>query len=166
METVKPAGLPAVLDVSVKGACAALGPEDGLDDKAKSGQLSPEEQKAVARRRDAIVAAAIRCAKAAGVGDSTLEQLAKLKPTQVDEWLAKAGLTTALGDTVRPNLGNEARKACYYACLAIKAEYPSRAAAMLRQVANAAGRAAEISQGREGGAAHSYLVGLIGAGVA
>lgn len=163
MEVVTAAELPKLTSVSIKGAAQALGPEDEIDRRAQYGEkLEKSDEAVLAKRRGLIVAAALRVARAAGVGEETIQQLGQLRPEHVDAWLLRAGLTEKRGNEVVRVTGNEARKAAYYAALAIRAEYPSKGAAMLRQVANCAARAIEAANAREGGAAHALLAGMIG----
>lgn len=177
MEVVTAAELPKLTSVSIKGAAQALGPEDELDRRAQYGEkLEKSDEAVLAKRRGLIVAAALRVARAAGVGEETIQQLGQLRPEHVDAWLLRAGLTEKRGSvTVKDEngvqhakpvilraTGSEARKSAYYAALAIRAEYPSKGAAMLRQVANCAARAIEAANAREGGAAHALLAGMIG----
>ena len=180
METVKPAELPKLsLEINIRRAAQQLGPEDQVDERARVGDPTEEDGPVLARRQAAIMVAVERCATAAGVDPAALSAVLALPAAQVDAWLMANGLTKRHGEielevagpkgkttqrkpVVRPELGNAQRKALYYAALARKADYPSRAAAMLRQVAQVAAGVVERANQREGGAAHAMIVGLIG----
>lgn len=177
MQIVKPAELPNLaLEINIRTAARRLGPEDAVDERARVGDATEADLVVLAQRQAAIMGAVERCAAAAGVSGEVLREVLALAPEKVDAWLLASGLTKRHGEilveaegkkaqkrpVVRPETGNPQRKAVYYAALARKAEYPSRAAAMLRQVAQVAAGVVERANGREGGAAHAMLVGLIG----
>lgn len=187
-EIMRPATLPPVMPETLREACEAVAPHDKLEHRARlcltftkeqhaempHVALSPTEVQTLLKRKTNAIKAAAVCAQLAGAtkGLDLAKAWAEAKPGKDRDAVEGRALGLYREDYSRTVIfadgphyqarhGTGSSKAEAYLLLAITAKTAGSAGSYLRECAFSAARATELSAGKEGGWAHSRVIGYI-----